>query len=232
MSNPVTTGQDLIDSLRIRLGGLANAFTVDKYLSLLNDGVAEVWSVVRSLDLDYFAAFSQPTTSADDNYFVDLTSTVREYDLPKNCRELRAIECLTVGFEDKRFEFRRFDDPEFQSVRRVSTAGGSGTAATYVYTVFGNQFMLAQFPEATLRLKLWYIKSIDEIDINTIPDILFPFNKKIVDYAAERATLSSQNESMSQAWMIEWKDDVKTLAMSTGSRSSTNATFVSDYLGG
>lgn len=235
MSNPTTTGQDLIDSLRIRLGGLANAFTVDKCLSLLNDGVTEVWSVIRSLDGDYFGASSQDTTSANDDFFLDLSATVREYDLPKNCRELRAIECLAVGFEDRVFQFRRFDDPEFQAARRFSTAGGasaSSSIANYLYTIFGNQFLLAQFPEATLKLKLWYIKSIDEIDTTAIPEILFPFNKKIVDYAAERAMLSTQNESLSQAWMVEWKDDVRTLAMSTGSRTSTNATFASDYLGG
>jgi hypothetical protein len=234
LSNPTVSGQNLIDDIRVRLGGLANVFTVDQLLSFSNDGVGEVWSVIRSLDLDYFAASSQDTTATDDDFFLDLTTSTREYELPKNCRELRAIEVLTVGFEDKQFQFRRFDDPEFQEARRFSTAAGSGSGsclAIYFYTVFGTRMLLAQYPETTLKAKLWYIKALDDIDIDSVPEILHPFNKKIVDFAVKKAILSTQNLEMALGWKTEWMDSVKTLAMSVGSRSSTNATFSVDYLG-
>lgn len=225
----------MLDSLRIRLGALSNAFTPDQYLEFLNDGVQEVWSVLRSLDLDYFADVSQTTDPTADDFEAVFTTAVREYELPKNCRELRAIEVTTVGFENRVFEYRKFSDSVFQQARREATASGPGSNAfllnSYYYTVFGTQLILAQYPEVALTARLWYIAAIDDINIDTIPDILFPFNRKIVDFAAERAFLSTQNVEMSQAWMMSWKESVKVLAMTAGSRSSTNAIFITDYEG-
>lgn len=224
--------------MRIRLGSLANAFTTDQYLSFANEGVSEVWSVIKSLDLDYFGGSSQDTTPANDNAFVDLSTSVREYDLPKDCRELRAIECLTTGFEDRVFEYRQFNDPVFMQSRRESTATGAGTGTTfssvfnrYYYTVHGTQMILAQYPEGTLNVKLWYIKSLNDIDLNTFPEILRPFDKKIVDFSVQRMTLAAQNLTLSQGWMMAWKESVKTLAMSVGLRSSTNILTITDYMG-
>src|SRR5712664_582190 len=112
MSNPQVTGQDLLDAMRIQLGGLSNAFDTDKQLYFINEGKNEVWAVIRSLDLDYFADASQDTDTTKDDFFVDLSTTVREYSLPKNCREVRAIECTTAGFTDRIFEFRKFDSSD------------------------------------------------------------------------------------------------------------------------
>lgn len=238
MSNPTVTGQSLLDDIRIRMGGLSNAFTVDQYLSLINEGVQEVWSVVRSLDLDYFAGSSQDTDATQDNIFIDLVTSTREYALPVNCRELRSIECLTGGFEDRVFEYRKLEDPVFQQARREATAigpsmgtGFNGIFNHYYYTVFGTQLMLAQYPEGTLQLKLWYIAAIDDISVDDVPTILHPFNKKLVDFAVQRAMLSTRNIDISAAWMMTWKEDVKTLAMTAGARSSTNALYISDYWG-
>lgn len=211
---------------------MANAYTLDKLLYFVNEGKDAVWEVIRTLDLEYFAASSQAATPANDDYFVDLTTTVREYDLPRNCREIRSIECISSNFTDTIFEYRKFDDPEFQDARRTSTALGSSSGTDiYYYTVFGNQLWFAQFPSGTLRVKIWYIKSIDDIDTNAIPDILFPFNKKIVDFGAKRAVLSSQNLEMTMAWKSEWGDSVRTLALTAGSRDSANAVFISEFMG-
>jgi hypothetical protein len=236
--NPVVTGQDLLDDLRVELGALSNAFTVDQLFLFINKGVGEVWSVVQSLGLDYFADSTQGTDNSKDDFFVQLTTSVREYNLPVNAREVRFIETTTVGFEDRIFEYRKFDDPVFAVARRQATANGpSGGASSgsiignYFYTVFGNQIVLAQFPEATLTIKVWYIASIDDVDENGIPAILHPFNKKIVDYAALRAIVSTQNNQMSVTWLEAWKESVKTLAMSVGGRVSTNPVFIYDYTG-
>jgi hypothetical protein len=240
LSNPILTGQDILDDLRIELGALSNAFTVDQQLLFINKGVQEVWSIVSSLGLDYFADATQNTDNTKDDFFIQLTTNVREYNLPTNCRELRFIECTTAGFEDRVFELRKFDDPLFAVARRQATANGSsgGGGATsgsiignYYYAVFGNQIILAQYPEATLTAKCWYIAGIDDIGVGDVPNILHPFNKKIVDYAAVRAILSTQNESLSPQWLDAWKDSVRTLAISVGGRSSTNPVFISDYAG-
>lgn len=232
MSEARISGQDLLDALRINLGGLSNAFTTDKQLYFLNLGVSEVWAVIRELELDYFASASQATTPTGDDYFVDLTSAIREYDLPVNCREIRSIECTTSGFAETSFEYRAFDDPDFQAERRAATAiGVTSGGGDYLYTVLGNQIVFARFPETTLRVKIWYIRAIDDIDVSGIPDILFPFNKKIVDYAAKRAVLSSQNLEMTAAWKSEWRDSVRSLALTTGSRDTANAIFISEFTG-
>lgn len=238
MSNPTLTGQDILDDLRVELGALSNAFTVDQLFLFINKGVGEVWSVVQSLGLDYFADSTQNTDNTQDDFFAQLITTQREYPLPKNARELRFAECTTAGFEDRIFEYRKFDDPVFAVARRQSTARGPSGGATsgsiignYFYTVFGNQLILAQFPEATLTAKFWYIAAIDDIGVGDIPSILHPFNKKIVDYAAMRAVLSTQNEQLAPEWMEAWKDSVKTLALSVGGRATTNPVFISDYTG-
>jgi hypothetical protein len=238
MANPKLSGQDLIDELRIALGGLSNAFTPDQYLYFINLGVSETWGVIRVLDLDYFADSSQDTDATQDDYMIDLSTTVREYNLPLNCREIRAIECISPSYTDRVFQYRKFDDPEFMTARREATGLGSpgvGGISTgqgcYYYTIFGVQFMLAQFPEDVLKLKIWYIKSIDEVTIDTFPEILFPFNKKIVDYAAKKAILSTRNLDMAQGWKNEWMDSVRMLAMTVGARESTGASYIYDFLG-
>jgi hypothetical protein len=240
MTNPKMSGQDLLDDLRIELGGLSNAFTVDQLLSFINKGKDEVWSVIRSLDLDYFGDNTQTTDNTKDSYFANLVVNQREYTLPINCREPRFIECLSSGFQDRIFEYRKFDDPVFATARRESTAFGPTTQndsgsvlGRYYYTIFGsNQLILAQFPEAPLQVVLWYIKAVDDIAVDTeVTEILHPFNKKIVDYAATRAILTTQNQMMTEAWASEWKESIKTLALSAGPRTSTNPIFIQDYYG-
>lgn len=236
MSNPIISGQNLLDSIRINLGGLANAFTDDQLFYFVNLGVSEVWSVLRSLDLDYFTDSTQdaPTGVSQDDYFADLQTTVREYPLPTNCRELRFIEVLTAGFQDRVFTYRKFEDPVFQAARRDATMNGpteSSTLWEYYFTVFGNQMLLAQFPEVALQLKIWYVASIDDVTVETYPAILHPFSGKITDYATERAMKSAQNVELDQDWMLTWKDSIKTLALSAGGRVSTNAIFITDFEG-
>jgi|SRR5579859_8157226 len=238
MSNPQISGQDLIDGLKINLGGLSNAFSVDQLLYFLNLGTQEVWAVIKSLDLDYFGDSSESTDPTQDEYVSTFVTNQREYNLPTNCREPRFIECTTAGFEDRIFEYRKFDDPLFAVARRQATANGPSGGATsgsiignYYYTIFGTQLILAQYPEATLTFKLWYISAIDDVTVNSFPNVLHPFVKKIVDYATKRAVLSTQNGELEAAWKDEWLNTIKTLALSAGPRTSTNSIFVQDYTG-
>lgn len=231
--NPTVSGQSLLDAVRINLGGLANAFTDDQLFYFISLGTQEVWSVVRELDLDYFGDSSQATSTSKDDFFANLDPTKREYDLPKNCRELRFIEILTGGFEDRKITYRKFEDPIFQEARRSSTMAGSANnvCGEYYYTIFGNQMMLAQFPEAPLAIKMWYVAAIDDVTVESFPAILHPFSGKITDYATERAVKSSQNIELDQDWMLTWKDAIKTLALTAGSRTSTDPIFCADFLG-
>ena len=133
-----------------------------------------------------------------------------------------------------KFDFSRW------SLSGLPIDGGSSTVASLmqkviayedVHILYGVKSRLAQFPEAVMQLKLWYIKAIDDVDITGVPEILFPFNKKIVDYAAKKAVLSTRNLDMTMAWKSEWQESVKMLAMTVGARESTNPTFVTDFTG-
>ena len=238
MSTPQLSGQDILDDLRIQLGVLSNAFTTDQLLNFINKGTSEVYSVLKSLDLDYFTDVTQTADSTKEDYGLLINPTTREYDLPANSRELRAIECTTSGFETRVFTFKGINDPDFQEARREATAfGPAGNSSTlfvfdeYYYTIFGNQIMFAQYPEDSLTLRIWYVSSIDAVTIDSFPSILYPYSVKIVDYATQRAILASQNLDLAAGWLQEWKESVKTLAISGSSRSSTNAIFITDYLG-
>jgi len=237
----VLSGQDILDRIRVRLGGLSNAFTVEELLSFAEDGVQEVWATLKSFDAEYFGQFSQDSDSAtEDTYFADLLPSKREYDLPPSCREIRAIECLTTSFESCIFEYRRGDDPVFQSARRDATASGSTASAnagsslgSYYYTVFGNQLVLAQYPESTLNVRIWFIQNINLLSVETELDtVLYPFAGKIVDYAVQKAMASTRDVQLTVQWIAQWKMSVQTLGEASVPRSSGNPIFIVDYQGG
>lgn len=230
----VLSGQDILDRIQVRLGGLANAFTVEQLLSFAEDGTQEVWAVLKSFGDDYFGDSSQDSDSTTtDTFFADLTPAAREYPLPPGCREIRAIECLTANFEFVKFHLTRFESPDFQRWRRASTQSGTNRAGGfYHYCVFGNKFMLAEFPEAVLNVRLWYIKSLNVLTVDTtLDDILYPFSGKIVDYAVQKAMVSARQLEMTEEWAKQWRQSVTTLGESAGPRSSTGPIFIDDYEG-
>ena len=237
MTLPTISGQSLIDSLQTRLGAFASAFDAADMLEFINEAKDSVWSVLRTLDEDYFVASSQASTSTDDDYFAAFTTSSREVNLPNNCREVRFIEVTTSGYEDLEFEFRRLSDPEFQVERKLATLAGSGSGtqqhAKYLYTILGRRtLMLAQYLEAAVTAKIWYVKALDDLDVDsTLTEILHPFHKKIVTYALERATLALQEEQLSDEWLRRWKDDVRELALSAAPRDSSGPEFVTDWWG-
>lgn len=237
MSLPVISGQTLIDMFYARVGGYGAAFTVNEILDFLNEAKDELWGVLRTLDEDYFVAGSQASTSTDDDYFAALTTSSREVNLPNNCREVRSIEVTTAGYEDWVFEWRNLSDPEFQAERRAATSAGAGCGRqltdTFFYTILGRRtLMLATYPDAAVTAKIWYVKALDDFDVDDeITDILHPFSKKLVSFAAERGILSLQDEQLSEEWRKRWKEDVQAIALVAAPRSSTNAEFVTDWEG-
>lgn len=236
MSNPIISGQSLIDLLRINLGGLSNAWTVDQLLAFLNNGKDEVWSIVKSMEFDYFTDATQDTDSTQDDFLVDLNPTTREYALPKNLREIRFVEALTVGFQTRRYVYRDISHVDFRNARLESDSLGSNSglqefSSKIFYTVFGNQLIFADYPDSNIQLKIWYIAAIDDIGVGDVPAILFPFSRKIVDYAAKKASLSAQNMEMLAGWKDDWAESVRTIALSVGPRSQSDAQFVEDFTG-
>ena len=231
------SGQSLVDDLITRLDSFASAYDATSLLSFINEGKDEVWKVLRTLDEDYFVAGSQAATSTDDDYFAGFSRSSREVNLPNNCREVRFIEVTTAGYEDLDFEFRRLSDPEFQVERKLATIAGSGSGrqqhAKYLYTIIGRRtLMLAQFLEAAVTAKIWFVRALDDLDLDsTLTEILHPFHKSIVTFALERATLALQEEQLSDEWLRRWRDDVRTLGLTAAPRDSSGPEFVSDWDG-
>ena len=238
MANPLIYGQTLLDQLDTRLGGLSNAFNTDEKFDLINAGKDAVWAVLKSLDQEYFVDDTQATTSGDDDYFAALTTTDREYNLPLKMREIRLIECTTSGYERLRFEQRNLSDPEFVTARASATAQGAGSGRqlfdVYFYAVIGRRkIMFAQYPEVALTIRIWGVAALDDIDDVTdeLTEILHPFWRAIVDYAAMLANLSVQNLAMDYAWRQKWEDGIKQIVISAAPRASTNAVMIPDFLG-
>ena len=235
MSLPTITGQSLVNETFMRLGGLSNVFSTQELLSFVNDGVQEVWAIVRSLDADHTVDTSQTTTSTSDNYFQTLSTSTREYTLPPNAREIRFIECTNAGYENTIFEFRKIDDVDFQNYRREATASGTsqqGRVGKYYYTVSGQQLVFAQYPETALVLKVWYIKAIDNAEIDVqLTTLQPPLDRKIVEFATQRAMLVARQETVSDRWMAAWRDSVKTICLSVVPRNSANAIFIQEFSG-
>jgi hypothetical protein len=238
MAPPQIFGSTLISELDTRLGGLANAFETDEKFDFINSGIGAVWAVLKSLGQDYFVDDTQATTSTDDDYFAALNTTTREYSLPTKVREIRLIECTTSGYEHLKFEQRGMSDPDFVTARNYGTAqgAGSGTPLTriYYYAVLGRRtIMFAQYPEVALTIKIWAVAALDDIDEATdeLTEIMHPFWRGIVDYAAKLANLSVQNLAMDYAWRQQWQETVKQVVMSAAPRASTNAVFIQDFYG-
>jgi hypothetical protein len=197
--------------------------------------------VLRSLDLDYSVDQSQSTDTTQDSFIAVLDPTKREFDLPNDCREVRSIECTTGGYEGIVFEFRQLSDMTFQQMRRDASVAGAGSGngnvwanggKTYFTTFGANTLMFAAYPVAAITLRIWYVKATSDLTADTpLVDVLYPFSRKVVDYAVQKAMLSVRQETLSQGWMIEWKDGVKTIATTAGPRVSTNPIFIQESWG-
>jgi hypothetical protein len=229
-------GQDLLDLLNDHLGGYQNATTEAEKLRRLNEGKDRVWEIIRQDKKDYFIQSSQATTAADDNYFATLTTTEREFDLPDDFQEMKLIEVTTSGYEDREFIEKPLAHPDFQAARRTATAQGSSQPSsidTYMYAIVGKKTMMfAQYLEAALTLKLWYVRSIPDFELaETIDEILFPYSKKIAEYAAKRILAKLQDEPQSMLWDKEWRESVQSLVANTSDRADDINNVAIDFIG-
>lgn len=228
---------DLLTSVKNDLGGYANSVSQDQLLEKLNRGKDEVCSIIKTLRDDYFVTSSQSTSSNAAHYFGPMATNTREYTLPSDCTEIRAIEVSNVGYEETIFSYRDISHPEFQATRKAATAAGVSSGinnSTYLYTIVGKStFMLADYPEAAFTPTLWYIFTVPDFAADdSLTEILFPFTKHISDWAVKRLMLAKQDPQQYTLWQQEWRNSVITLLGEVGDRSTTNATFVQDYLEG
>lgn len=230
------TGAELLELCNGRLAGYQNAIEPSTLMSYLNSAKDELWSTLKELDKEYFMQVSQNTDSAQTTYFPNLTPASREYTLPSDCRDIEFIECLTPGYETANFVFVEMNSEEFKQLRRAGGISGQTSTVSpfcFLYTVIGkDQFVLAQYPPATLRLRLWYIKALADFEAgDVIDEILTPFSKSLADFGAQKAMLSLQDATQFTLWVSDWKRQIITLTQGAGDRDSSGALFVEDFIG-
>lgn len=229
--------QTLIDMTNRRLSGYQNAVSSDQVLDSINDGVAEVWAILKSFNQEYFGHMSQSTDPTALDYFPNLVVNQREYTLPADFREINYIECTTQSYTQMRFEYKTPQDQSFRDERSLGDQlpGNSipGQALGMAFTIVGkNTLVFAQYPPTTLAVTLWYIRSLPVYEADdTLDEILAPYYNKIADWACKKSYLEVQDMGQWQAWTQEWKSGVQTLAAGASPRNQANASFVEDFCG-
>lgn len=237
MSVPTVTGQYLVDATNDLLSGYQNAVDSRALLTYLNEAKDEVWSVTKELHEEFFQVFSQSSNPNGDYYFPALNSTTRNYTLPADLRSIEFIECTTPGFQGAKFIYAKLNSPQFRNERMASNeAGGpdpNSNVQSYTYTIAGkNQFVMAAYPAAALNITLWYTRALPDFETSdTIDEILFPFSKKLAEYAAKRVMLSVQDPGQFALWKADWRDSLINLVQSEGTRNDADPQFAQDFFG-
>lgn len=228
-------GQDLIDEANARLAGYQNGVDPQALLSYLNEGKDEIWALLKNLNQEYFVTPTQNTDNTQLNFFDVLSTAVRQYTLPGDLRSIKFIEIATEGFTDTVFEYKDLTDVEFRDARRDATRRNTpaGQTETIFYTRIGkDQMVLAQFPPANLLITIWYVRSLPDFEPDqAVDEILFPYSKKIADYACKKAMLGLQDSQQFAAWSAEWKQDCITVQSGASPTNSADADFVQDFQG-
>jgi hypothetical protein len=230
---PALTGKAVADLVTLQLAGTGNAHDPGGYISLINVAKDKVRRVVAALREDYFVVASQTTTSGDDDYFAALSTTVREYSLPRGFLRIRFIEVLTSGYENCEFVYRPMNHPDFKGQRRNSTNNSPSIADPtyrYYYTIVGqNKFVMAAYPAVALTLKLWFERQLPDIELEEpIPELLHPFIAAMADFVVGRLTLMDNRESYA-AWLMEWKNDLREIEAESKQRNIADPQVVTDF---
>ena len=237
MAVPVIYGSTLFNMANDLLAGYSNAVDSRALLTYINLAKDEIWSVTKDLKEQYFQTFSQSTSSTADHYFPVLSTGVREYTLPSDLRSIEYIEVTSPTFQGNKFVYAKMNSPEFRNARVASNElGGPDTnnnTNVFYYTIAGqDQFVMAQYPPAALQLTLWYTRGIPDLEMNsTITEILFPYNKKIAEYAAKYAMIGVQDAGQFAIWAKQWRDSLIYLTQAEGTRNDADPQFVQDFYG-
>lgn len=239
MSITQISGQFLINMTNDLLGGYQNGVDSRALLTHLNNAKDEIWSVTKELHDEYFQVFSQNTTSTATNYFPQLSTTVREYTLPEDLRSIEFVEVQQPpsGGPIAKFSYAKLNSPAFREEREQSNeAGGSNPNNDrnhYLYSIAGHdQFVLASYPTQNYNLILWYTASIADFEAtDPIVDILFPFSKKMAEYAAKACMLALQDPAGFAAWTQTWRASLINLVQGEGERNDADPLFVQDFMG-
>jgi hypothetical protein len=199
-------------------------------MSLINEGMNEVWKELKGMRrAGYFIHTTQAADNSLPTYMAALTTSAREFTLPDELREVRSIACTSSGYEYIQFTRRSITSDEFRRAEADATAQGSSAGSGYDEYLFDiideRTLVFAQFPEFPFVLKIRYVYALPLLDIgdatSILTAILYPWQYKILDWAAKKAVLAKHNETLTDEWRKEWQTGVLALAQGAGQRDTT-----------
>lgn len=204
MAGTLESLRDLFDAY---VGEGRDGFSPETKLTLLNSGARAAWLVLVGWEAqqNWFVKRSQSVTPGQVDYFPPITTAVREYALPPEFHQLRAIEPDAAG-DAVSFKKGRIDDEEFISMRRKSSSGNA--TGLLRYDIEGSEpgtMIFDTYPPVNMTISLAYIAkptpwALASDSTGQFPEAVLDM---VADWAANRALLSSRQGAW-QAYTSQW----------------------------
>ncbi len=148
----------------------------------INRAADRVWARVRALNDEYFTITRDSTDGAltilGESYTASsfaIVAGTRDYSLPPDFEEMKAIEVLTDNYEDVRFVYRDLSDPDMRALLEITD---NQTPSTFLFSLIGTRTMrIAPLSDTALDLRLTYVRRFAEMttdaDTLTMPHPLY-----------------------------------------------------------
>ncbi len=249
MAEPVSvvnspTIVQLLASLDLELLGFKGAFSEDQKINRINKGKNELWKVLKQLKEGYFMEESALSGGAD-NEFPALTTSDREYNLPKDLAELRFIEVTDpAAYREWSFEKIGMNSPRWREARLSSTLTGAGNASrlgagNVLFDIVGpdnagrQRMILASYLPVAMSLKLWYTRAVPDFTIpktgaETLITFLAPYIAPILTYAT-KSLLRLEDAGIAKEWEKDWFEDLRRTVSASSDRSEADIEVVEDF---
>lgn len=206
-----TTVKDLFRLVGAMLPDLRDAASLQSKLPLADAAVMATWRILtsRHTQHNWFVVASQSGTPGQADTFPLLVTGQRDYPLPPNFHQIRAIEVLTAGLENTVFKKSNIDRSEYQWDRQAAEFAG----VTILYDILGvnpGTFQLSKQVQSTMDVRLWYVKVAPIItaftdSLDDFPRITLP---SMAQYLTKAHSLGMQ-DSRFPAFVQQWTDEIE-----------------------
>ena len=200
----------------------------------INAAKDRVWAEVRKAGLDYFVVTRSSTDGAltilGESYAAGsfaIAASTRDYLLPPDFAEMRAIECISSGHEHVRFTARPLSDPQFRGALALTQAMAP---AGFLYTIVADRTLrVAPLCDQVLDLRLSYVALLPDLAANTDTTGLPYATDRAVEEYATADCLMADRAPEAAAWEARGNATVARFLGST-QRMTTEPEFAVGYL--
>ena len=203
--------------------------------AFINRAMQRVWMEGRKLKDDFFVT---SRTSLDgtvtilgesyDTASFQIVAGTREYTLPHDLVEMRAIEVITASYEHVQFFHQDLAEPSFRVLRTIAD---NAQPFVFFWDVTGErQLVLSHKSDSTLDLRIWYVQLIADL-VNATDQCLLPnpLYKAAEEYATAEA-MQMDRDANAASWEAKGNQTVLTY-MAGAARQSADAEVVRGVFG-